>query len=52
MSVTPLDVLSVSGTGGHGVCVTAPHPELGPFQAVAMEYLSTTILILICGGVW
>ncbi|XP_031636912.1 aquaporin AQPAn.G-like [Contarinia nasturtii] len=52
MVMTPTDVFEMSGGGGHGVCVTAPHPGLSPFQAVTMEYLSTTILILICGGVW
>lgn len=50
--MTPLDILRPFGLSGPGLCVTAPHPDLTPVQALAMEYLSTTILILICGGVW
>lgn len=46
MVMTPVDVFTP------GLCVTAPHPGLSPLQAVAMEYISTTVLILICGGVW
>lgn len=52
MVVTPADVLKPLGFEGPGLCVTAPHPDISPFQAVAMEYIATTILILICGGVW
>lgn len=52
MVVTPADVFAPLGATGPGLCVTAPHPDISPFQAVAMEYIATTILILICGGVW
>lgn len=52
MVITPADVFRPFGATGPAVCVTAPYPELSPFQAVAIEYISTTILILICGGVW
>lgn len=52
MVMTPADIFAPLGATGPGLCVTAPHPDLTPLQAVAMEYISTTILILICGGVW
>lgn len=52
MVMTPLDILRPFGISGTGLCVTAPHPDLTPLQALGMEYLSTTILILICGGCW
>lgn len=35
-----------------GVCVTRPHESLSPIQAVAIEYLATTILIALCCGCW
>lgn len=35
-----------------GVCVTRPIESLTPIQAVAIEYLSTTILIALCCGCW
>lgn len=52
MFITPADIFKPLGATGPAVCVTAPHPDLTPMQAVAMEYLSTTVLILIVGGVW
>lgn len=51
MIMTPVDVLQ-SNIALKAVCITEPHSGLTPLQAVAMEYLSTTVLILICGGVW
>lgn len=35
-----------------GVCVTRPHESLSPIQAVAIEYIATTILIALCCGCW
>lgn len=35
-----------------GVCVTRPIETLTPIQAVAIEYLATTILIALCCGCW
>lgn len=49
MVITPLEILQASGSA---ICVTAPHPGLTSLQALGVEYLSTTVLILICGGVW
>lgn len=52
MMMTPTDVLRPLGFTGPGLCVTVPHPDITPVQAVAMEYIATTILILICAGIW
>lgn len=52
MLMTPADIFRPLGATGPGLCVTVPRPDLTPLQAVGMEYLSTTILILIVGGVW
>ncbi|XP_055316133.1 aquaporin AQPAe.a-like [Sitodiplosis mosellana] len=52
MVMTPADIFAPLGATGPALCVTASHADLTPFQAVAMEYISTTVLILICGGVW
>lgn len=50
--VTPADIFRPLGVDVPELCVTVPFKDLTPIQAVAMEYLSTTVLILICGGVW
>lgn len=51
MIMTPVMVIEQSAEI-NAICITKPHPDLTPLQAVAMEYISTTVLILICGGVW
>lgn len=52
MLVTPQKIFSPDEYSGPGLCVTMPHADLTLTQAFAMEYLSTTILILLCAGVW
>lgn len=52
MVMTPADVLRPLGYEGPGLCVTVPREGLSPLHAVAMEYIATTVLILIVGGVW
>lgn len=42
----PEDVPSV------GLCSTVPSPMVSPIQAVAVEFLITMVLILVCCGVW
>lgn len=50
--VTPDDIFRPLGIDVPELCMTLPFKDLTPIQAVAMEYLSTSVLILICGGVW
>lgn len=50
--MTPADIFGPLGAEQTGLCVTAPHASLGSFQALAFEYISTTVLIMICAGVW
>lgn len=50
--VTPENIIYPEDATGPGLCSTVPRPDLTPVQAVAIEYLSTTVLILICCGVW
>lgn len=50
--LTPADIFRPLGIDVPELCMTLPFKDLTPIQAVAMEYLSTTVLILICGGVW
>jgi len=38
--------------GGHGLCVTVPHPSVLPGQAFGIEFVITSILIIVCCGVW
>lgn len=52
MVVTPEEIFRPLGYDGPALCVTVPYKTLGPWQALAMEYLSTSVLIFICGGVW
>lgn len=50
--VTPADIFRPFGIDVPELCMTLPFKDLTPVQAVAMEYISTSVLILICGGVW
>lgn len=50
--VTPADIFRPFGIDVPELCMTLPYKDVTPIQAVAMEYLSTSVLILICGGVW
>lgn len=36
----------------HGLCVTIPHGDLHPVQAVAIEFMLTAALIAFCWAVW
>lgn len=35
-----------------GICTTMPALSVSPVQAVAVEFLLTMVLILVCCGVW
>lgn len=52
MVVTPADIFRPLNATGPNLCVTEPYAELSPIVALAMEYISTSILIFIVGGVW
>lgn len=52
MVMTPPSIFHNLDNLGPQLCVTVPHAELSTLQAVAMEYISTSILILIVCGVW
>lgn len=52
MVVTPANIFRPLNATGPNLCVTVPYEELSPIEAVAMEYISTSILIFIVGGVW
>ncbi|KAL0280364.1 UNVERIFIED_CONTAM: hypothetical protein PYX00_001676 [Menopon gallinae] len=36
----------------HGFCTTVPNPGISTFQAFLVEFFASSILILICCGVW
>lgn len=50
--LTPVNIIQPDNSFGPGLCTTIPHPDLSPLQAVALEYIATTVLILFCCGVW
>jgi Major intrinsic protein. len=50
--VTPHDVLTFGVSPDKGLCSTVPHESLSDFQAFAVEFLSTSLLIFTCCGVW
>lgn len=50
-AVSPADVF-VKADGAVGLCTTVPSPLISPLQAVAVEFLITMVLILVCCGVW
>lgn len=50
-SVLP-DYVMAPTHAAHALCVTVPHVDLHPLQAVAIEFMLTTVLIFVCCGVW
>lgn len=49
--VLPFSALMVTDAS-HGICVTAPHPEISLVQALCIEFIITAVLALVCCGVW
>lgn len=49
--VLPVTAFAVKGSA-HQLCVTVPHADVGPMKGVAIEFIITAILILVCCGVW
>lgn len=41
-----------NSTDAVGLCSTVPRHDIGPLQAVSIEFLITMVLILVCCGVW
>lgn len=53
--ITPTESLYLSRSEmnvTHAFCTTVPNPGISTFQAFIVEYFATSILILICCGVW
>lgn len=51
--LTPQRVLEKSASvGGGGHCMVRPNPEMWLGHSLAVEYVATTCLVLICCGVW
>lgn len=50
-TVVPSNVITPPGAA-HGMCVTIPIDEISSIQAVAIEFILTMVLILVCCGVW
>ena len=50
--VTPTELIRPENSTGPYLCTTVPHASLSPLQALAFEYLASTVLILLCCGVW
>lgn len=50
--LTPEDIFRPANSTGPGLCSTIPHSDLTAMQALAIEFIATMILILICCGVW
>lgn len=50
--LTPKRVFQESAQIGCGHCMIQPNPEMWIVHSLAMEYLATTCLILICCAVW
>lgn len=52
-AVTPAHVFARADNGTSiGLCTTMPSASVSPMQAVAVEFLITMVLILVCCGVW
>lgn len=50
--LTPSNVFSSVNSTSPGVCSTVPHPDLKPVDAFIIEYMITTVLVLISCAVW
>ncbi|XP_055622679.1 uncharacterized protein LOC129766195 [Toxorhynchites rutilus septentrionalis] len=50
--VTPAAVFSDALEAGAGFCVTSPNPKISTLQAVGIEFVATSVLALVCCGVW
>lgn len=50
--LTPRRVFEKSSAIGSGNCMIRPNPEMKIGQSLAIEYIATTCLVLICCGVW
>lgn len=54
--MTPTELLfppnSSDFNGTHGFCTTVPNGKISTIEALLAEYLATSILILLCCGIW
>jgi len=51
-AVTPASGWRAENSTVAGVCTTVPHKDVTTMQALAIEFLATSVLILVCCGVW
>ncbi|GAB0087910.1 aquaporin [Sergentomyia squamirostris] len=51
-ALTPAQIFRPSNETSSGLCTTVPHPDISSIQAVAVEFIITSILIFICCAVW
>lgn len=51
-ALTPPEIFDPTNGTGPGLCSTVPHPALTEFQAVSIEFLATSVLVLLICGVW
>lgn len=52
MAVSPYQYFTAALDEGNGSCVTAPHEDLGTWEAFGVEFLITSTLIWNCCGLW
>lgn len=51
--VIPSHIFNPSNSSeGPGLCTTMPHEDISDIQALTIEFVATTVLILVCCAVW
>lgn len=51
--VIPRNIFNpTNSTEGPGLCTTMPHEDVSNIQALTIEFVATTVLILVCCAVW
>lgn len=50
--LTPVNVFRSDNTTDIGLCSTVPIPELPLMHVFIIEYMATTVLVLICCAIW
>lgn len=46
--VTPTEIFAPNGANSTGLCMTIPHESLSASQAILLEFMGTSVVILIC----
>lgn len=50
--LTPTHIFQNQNASNYGFCTTMPDASVSTTQAFALEFVATTVLILVCCGVW